>query len=242
MTNPSSLQLSKANKLLKKSARTLFGIAVLGQLLFAVHIISFYGSTTLKGTTEEWNNVMHNGLMPGDSMGNFALAAHLLLAAVITLGGPIQFIQSIRNRFPTFHRWNGRIYILTAFLMSLSGLYMVHTRGVLGGDVMAMGNTLNASLIIIFSYLTYRTAVNRDFVAHKKWALRAFLMVSGVWFIRIGFGLWIILNNFSAPGSTEALTGPFDRFLAFAQTFLPLALIELYFLTNQKASIIGRLV
>lgn len=226
---------TKANQLLKKSTQFLFMIAVIGQLFFVLHIVSYYGSSILTGDYEHWNKLLSNGLIEGDVIGNIALMVHLFLAAIITFGGPLQFIPKVRSKYPTFHRWNGRIYILTAILISLAGLYMVFMRGVIGGNIMVMGNTLNASLIIIFAILTWRTAVSRNFTAHKRWAIRAFLAVSGVWFFRIGFGIWIAINFGSAPGSTEDLSGPFDMFLAFAHSLVPLAILELYFYAKSNS-------
>lgn len=234
--NLTQTSTAKANQLLKKSTQVLFMIAVIGQLFFVVHIVSYYGSSIFTGDYEHWNKLLANGLVEGDVIGNIVLMMHIFLAAVITFGGPLQFIPKVRSNYPTFHRWNGRVYTLTAILISLAGLYMVFMHGVIGGNIMAMGNTLNASLIIIFAILTWRTAVSRDFTAHKRWAIRAFLVVSGVWFFRIGFGIWIAINFGSAPGSTEDLSGPFDMFLAFAHTLIPLAILELYFFTKQKNS------
>jgi len=227
---------TKANQLLTKATKFLFMVAVIGQLLFVAHIVSYYGSSIFTGDYDHWNKLLENGLIEGDIIGNFALMVHLFLAAIITFGGPLQFIPKVRSRYPSFHRWNGRVYILTAILISLAGLYMILMRGVIGGKIMAMGNILNASLIIIFAILTWRTAIAKDFAAHKRWAMRAFLAVSGVWFFRVGFGLWIALNFGSAPGSTENFNGPFDMFLAFAHSLVPLAILELYFYAKSNSS------
>lgn len=233
--NLAQTNTAKANQLMKKATQLLFAVAVIGQLLFVAHIVSYYGSSIFTGDYTHWNELLYNGLIEGDIIGNIALMVHLFLAAIITFGGPLQFIPIVRSKYPVFHRWNGRVYILTAILISLAGLYMVFMRGVIGGKITAMGNILNASLIITFALLTWRTAVSRDFTAHKRWAIRAFLAVSGVWFFRIGFGIWIAINFGSAPGSTEDLSGPFDIFLAFAHSLVPLAILELYFYAKKNS-------
>jgi hypothetical protein len=214
---------------LYKVTRLLFAIGVIGQLLFVYYIVAFYGGVVVNGTYENVNEQLPHGIIPGDKLGNFALAVHLSLAAVITFGGPIQFIAAIRTRLPAFHRWNGRIYYITAFLVSGAGLYMNAARGAHGGIIMALGNASNALLIMSFSVMAWRMAIQRDFRSHKKWALRAFLMVSGVWFFRIGYGLWILLTGFTGVGANADLSGPFDRFLAFGHWLVPLLLLEFYF-------------
>jgi len=85
-----------------------------------------------------------------------------------------------------------------------------------------------------------KTAMNKDFLAHRRWAISLFLMVNGVWFFRIGFGLWIFLNGGTAPGSTEDFTGPFDVFLAFGHSLVPLFFGELYFLAQRQSNAIWR--
>ena len=223
----------KADKLLYRISRLLFVIAVSGQWLFAAYIIAFYGGVVVSGAYEKINEQLPHGIMEGDLMGNFMLTVHLALAAVITIGGPLQFFPTIRNRFPKFHRWNGRIYFVVAFLITFAGLYMTYTRGAHGGLPGILGNTLNASLIMLFSVLAWQTAMKKQFKAHKKWALRAFLMVSGVWFFRMGYGIWILITGFTAPGSNADLTGFFDRFLMFGHSLVPLLILELYFFAKK---------
>lgn len=229
-----------SRKALRLSTQLWLLVAVIGQWFFVYHIVTFYGGTYLSGETESWSEVMYKGLIEGDLLGNFFLYTHLLLAAVISFGGPLQLMPFVRKKLPVFHRWVGRIYIPTAFVISIAGLYMVLARGVVGGPIMAAGNVLNASLIMICAWRAYQTARARDFVAHRPWALRLFMMVSGVWFFRIGFGLWIFLNGGSSPGVNEDFTGPFIYFLAFAHSLLPLGILEAYLFFKDKVQTSGR--
>ena len=229
VSNSQTELFRKTTQQLKKSKSILFGIGVAGLWLFTAYIILFYGGIVLRGTYEQVNERLGHGVVEGDVAGNFMLAVHIFVAAIITFGGPLQFFSSVRNRFPVFHRWLGRIYFTIAFLAAGSGLYMNATRGAHGGWVMGLGNLLNAILIMAFAILAWRTAIQRDFKAHRKWAIRTFVMVSGVWFFRIGYGLWILLTGFTGVGANADLTGPFDRFLAMAHWLIPLVILECYF-------------
>ncbi len=229
-------EATPSNNSLRKTTRLLFAIAVLGQWLFVYYIVALYGGIALSGEFERINDILAHGVIEGDRVGNAALAVHLALAAIIIFGGPLQFFKGLRRRFPTFHRWNGRIYFVTAFLISFAGLYMIYARGAHGGTLGAMGNTLNAILIMSFSVLAWRRAMQRRFDEHKKWALRAFLMVCGVWFFRIGYGLWLLLTGFTAPGMSADLTGPYDIFLMFGHSLVPLAILEFYFYAKAHPS------
>lgn len=236
--HPTTTALNRpAKNRLKLAANWLFGIAVFGQFLFAYYVIAFYGGIAWSGDHETLNRQLPHGLIEGDTMGNAMLAIHLFFAAIVMIGGPLQFIPYVRKRFPTFHRLNGRIYFVVAFLVTGAGAYMIATRGAHGGWIMAFGNFLNATLIFWFSIRAWQTARQREFAAHKRWALRAFLMISGVWFFRMGYGIWLLFTGFTAPGSEAMLTGPFDRFLGIGHSLVPLLIIELYFLARQSTNL-----
>jgi hypothetical protein len=216
-----------AHKALQATGVLWFLVAVAGQIAFAAHVFLFYGGRAMDGNVEVMNKRLINGIIEGDPFGNLVLVLHLAFAFIITVGGPLQLTPQIRNRFPTFHHWNGRVYLLAALIMALGGLWMVWTRGVLGGFANHVGISINALFILVFAAIAVRHAIARDIDTHRRWALRLFLAVSGVWFIRIGYASWIIINQ--APvGMTDNLDGPFDTFVALASFTIPLAVLELY--------------
>jgi uncharacterized membrane protein len=212
---------------LRASAALWFVIAVAGQLAFAAYIAAFYGGAALDGEPSRWNRVLVGGWRPGGTAGNAVLAAHLALALVITIGGPLQLIPRLRTRARALHRWNGRVYVATAVVTSLAGLYAVWTRGTAGGVNLGVGISVDAVLILAFAALAVRDARARRFDAHRRWALRLFMAVSGVWFFRVGLMLWLAANG-GPVGLGEHFDGPFPTFLSFACYLVPLAVLELY--------------
>ncbi|MBX3563849.1 MAG: DUF2306 domain-containing protein [Sphingomonas sp.] len=214
-------------KALAWSARLWFAVALAGQAAFALYVIAFYGRAAAAGNYAKWNEVLVGGFIPGGLIGNLILGAHLLLAVTITLGGPLQLIPAIRARVPAFHRWNGRIYLLTALVMSVGGAFMVWTRGTAGGDAMRIGITINGVLIVAAAWIAWRHARGKRFAEHRRWALRAFLLVNGVWCFRVGLMLWILVNQ-GPVGIGSDFDGPFVRVWAFGCYLLPLAILELY--------------
>lgn len=201
--------------------------AVVGQWLFVAYVAAFYGGAAAGGDFERWNEVLVGGYVRGGTLGNVVLAAHLALAVAITLGGPLQLVPQIRARALAFHRWNGRAYLLTALIISLAGLYMVWTRGTAGEAAMRVGISLNGVLIIAAGALAWRYVRAGDIAAHRRWALRTFMLVSGVWFFRVGLMAWILANQGPALIG-EDFDGPFVRFWAFGCYLAPLAMLEIY--------------
>ena len=231
---------SLGDKLLKSTARSWFVLAVFGQLFFAYYVFSFYMGSALRGNLEVWGDVLPKGIVNGDPIGNFALAGHLTLAIIIMAGGPLQFVPKIQKDYKRFHRWNGKIYLIVAFITSIFGLYMVWTRGTVGGMVNHIGITLNAVLIFIFGAFALKYALGKKLQSHRKMALRLFMVVSAVWFYRIGLMSWLIINGGPVGIDFETFTGPFLSFLTFGQYLVPLVILELYFLAREKPNVIGK--
>jgi hypothetical protein len=232
---------SFADTALKFAARFWFAVAIAGQAIFVAYVIAFYGGAAVQGNLEAWNEIIPRAYVPGQTMSNLAVAAHLSLAVVIMIGGPLQMIPGLRRRAPSFHRWNGRVYMLAVFLTSIAGLYMVWTKG--GGHLVPhIGISIDALLIIGFAALALRYAVARDIRTHQRWALRLFMVVNAGWFFRVILMFWVLVNRGPAGFDPETFSGPFINVLSFADYLLPLAVLELYLRTKDRAGTCGRLV
>lgn len=229
-----------ANAALNGAAKLWFVAAAVGQLAFAFYIAGFYGGPTLRGNFEAWNRKsLITGYVAGDRAGNLYFAAHVLMAGLITVGGVLQLVPRIRARAPWLHRWNGRLYVLVAFLMALGGLWLVWARGTYLTYSGAAGISLNALLIMGCAALAVRCARGRKVDAHRRWALRLFLSANGVWFQRLGYMAWIIINQ-GPVGIGKRMDGPFDIFWGFGCYLVPLAALELYLLTKDRAGARGK--
>ncbi len=236
------LQMWDANAVARSALQTStvvwFVPAVIGQLFFAYHIaVSFIG-TAFAGNLAAWNKMLFAGIVVGDPVGNVALVAHLFIALVITIGGMLQLIPQIRTYAPRFHRWNGRVYIFIAFVTSLAALYMIWTRETFGGILINdISVSINAVLIIVFAAIALRYAMARKFAVHRRWALRTFMVVSGVWFKRVMYSVFSFVAA-QRPGVTDDGTGPTDIVIGFASYLVPLAVLELYFLAKRSSSVL----
>ncbi len=183
---------------------------------------------------------MTHGYAPGHPMDNLVVAIHLGSAVIILLSGALQLIPHIRHRSPFFHRWNGRIYFVTAFSLSLAGLYMMWFRGAVGDLSQHLGQSLDAVLIMLCSALALRYALARDFKTHRRWALRLFMVVSASLFIRAGVFLSFVLNRGPFGFNQATFSGPFLTFMSFGQYLVPLAVLEIYLRTQDRGGARGR--
>ena len=217
------------------AARSWLAVALVGHWLFVAYVVGFYGPILINGIEGLEKTHLPNGFIAGDTIGNLAVAAHIVLAVVIIGGGPLQLVSAIRRRLPRFHRWLGRVYLCTAAVSSAAGLYMVWTRGVIGGDVLKLAITLDAALILGFGAIALYHAIARNIDRHRRWAMRLFIVASGVWFYRIGFMGWIMATG-GAGIDFESFDGPFLRFWAFGQYLVPLAVLELYLRARESQS------
>lgn len=213
-----------------------FTIAAIGHWIFVAYILSvFYPPIAEHGMEGLKGSHLPSGFVEGDTVGNLASIAHVLLAALIIGGGPLQLIPAVRNRFPGFHRWLGRSYLLAAVSSGLGGLYMTWTRSPIGDVWTRIGISGDGILIVVFAAFAVYYAVGRRIAQHRRWAMRLFLAASAVWFFRVGLMGWVMLSG-GIGIDWETFTGPFLYVLGFAQYLLPLAMLQWYFYCQQNTS------
>lgn len=231
-----------ATSALRLAGAAWFAMTALGQLLFAIYVMGFYGRLAIQGRPRDWDRVLPHGYVAGDTFFNLVLALHLLFAVLILAGGLLQLVPGVRRVAPAFHRWNGRLYLLLCSVMSLGGLAMVWVRGGVAGDIpQHLGISLDALLILGFAGAAWRSARHRRFDAHRRWALRLFLAVSGVWFFRVGLMGWMAINGGPVGFDPDTFTGPTLTVLSFAQTLFPLGMLQLYLHAQRRSGPRGRL-
>ena len=225
-----SSEVAAARPHLSRSAAFWFAIALIGQWAFAYYIVVFYGISTFHGDFAAWtkNTFLFKGYVAGDTPGNLFFAAHALVAAVTSFGGVIQLIPQIRTYALPLHRWNGRLFLLAAFAVALTGLYLVWIRGT---QQSGAATTLNAVLIIACGSMAWRAVRAGDIETHRRWALRTFLVANGQWFIRVGAAAWLIVTH------AVGIKGTFSTFILFWSYgcyLVPLVILELYLRSKES--------
>lgn len=227
-------QKSKSTKLLKTSINIWFTVVVIGQFIFALYILGLYGVNGIAGDFERWNTSTPHGYVPKDIWGNISFAIHMAMAAIITIGGPLQLMKKVRTKFPRFHRINGRVYIFGAFLISIAGLYLAWGRGMVGGLTGALFISANALLIFVCAFYTIKYAIARKLRTHRKWAIRLFLAMSGVWFFRVFLMLWLTIWQGPVGLDLDSFQGPALNMLYTFSYILPVVFAGIYFRAKES--------
>jgi Predicted membrane protein (DUF2306) len=224
---------SAANKALRSSVVLWFCLALVGQWLFAAYIVLDFGAQTLRETPIDIFKQPNFHQQSYAASDNLLLLLHVLLAALINFAGLSQMIPQLRKRWPQLHRWNGRFFLSAGLIAAVSGLYLSWVSDARMSNTGAIGITFNGLLILLFAPLAWFYARQRNWRMHRRFAVHAFMLVSGVWFFRLALMAWFILNQ-GPLGNSDHLDGPADIGLSFACYLLPMALAELYFWAERK--------
>jgi hypothetical protein len=195
------------------SSRALFAICWVSCTIFGIYILVFYGGAILVETMEDWNQVLPRLYDATSQSASLMIGAHFFAGAIVLVLGPLQFIQSVRTRWPTLHRFNGRIYAVAALMAGLGGVAYLILRGAVGGAAMNIGFGGYGVLTLLAAVNTVRHARARRIEQHRAWAIRLFALGIGSWLYRMDYGIWLKL--FGGPGHTHTFDGLFDGIMDF---------------------------
>ncbi|WP_298840304.1 DUF2306 domain-containing protein [uncultured Roseobacter sp.] len=165
--------------------------------------------------------------VPGADVPNIAIFVHMASGAVLTLLVGLQLWEGIRRHRMRLHRLNGYVMFTCAMLTGAGGLAYIALQGTIGGLWMDVGFALYGLLMIGVAVQTVRRAQQHRIVAHRRWALRLFVLAMGSWLYRVHYGLWYALTG--GVASNDAFTGAFDLVQNFAFYLPYLLLLELWF-------------
>ncbi|PSR52010.1 hypothetical protein AHMF7605_28535 [Adhaeribacter arboris] len=198
---------------LRWSAFLLVTTVWISAALFGLYILAFYAAALYEGDTNRWNEVLPGLYEQGSVTTTSGIGLHFATGGIILLLGSIQLVDNIRLRFPTWHRWIGRIYVISSLLAALGGLLFILLKGTIGGLVMDLGFGLYGVLMLVAAIETYRHAVALRFEKHRAWALRLYALAIGSWLYRMDYGFWLLLTD--GLGHTQQFTGVFDQIMFF---------------------------
>ena len=107
-----------------------------------------------------------------------------ILSGTLVLGLALwQFVPAIRRRLG-LHRWTGRLILLAAIPVVLSGLAL-QSQSPFGGAAADLAILCAALLFSVALVLAYRAIRRRDQARHREWMIRMLAVALGVGMVRL---------------------------------------------------------
>jgi uncharacterized membrane protein len=106
---------------------------------------------------------------------------HMVTVTLFSLLGALQFAPRIRNAYPKWHRWAGRIIVPSGIIAALTGLWMNQFYALPPHD----GTVLYLTRLTVGIWMAYALsrgylAIRRwDIAAHQNWMLRGYAIGMG---------------------------------------------------------------
>ncbi|WP_245954391.1 DUF2306 domain-containing protein [Paenibacillus flagellatus] len=103
----------------------------------------------------------------------FMLRAHIALAVVSLVTGPIGSLRNVRTKSIALHRWNGRIYVVSIALNFIPGLYVSFFAP---GGMTVVGFLILNLLWLATTWFGYSNIRRKNIEKHTRWITRSFFL------------------------------------------------------------------
>jgi uncharacterized membrane protein len=106
---------------------------------------------------------------------------HIVAITLFSLLGALQFAPRIRNAYPKWHRWSGRLVVPSGLIAALSGLWLAHFYDLPPTD----GTALYVTRLVVGVWMTFALVLGylairaRDIEIHRNWMLRGYAIGMG---------------------------------------------------------------
>ena len=125
---------------------------------------------------------------------------HAFFGAIALALGTVQFRRRLIVSRPKVHRVIGTIYIASAALTGLAGLYMSFYA--FGGIVTGLGFAFLAMLLLTTTGIAYARIKRGDVVKHREWMIRSYALIFAAVTLRIELPILIGLFGAFRPAYT----------------------------------------
>lgn len=105
---------------------------------------------------------------------------HLIPGTLFIVLGPLQFLSSIRNRWPRYHRWMGRLLLICGLITAVTALVMNATFPPVGGAAKSIAVVIFSLFTIAAFILAWRAIVKGQVAKHRDWMIRAYAILLSV--------------------------------------------------------------
>lgn len=141
-------------------------------------------------------------VLANESLWILMIRFHIVLALISLITGPLGVIKKLRTKSTAFHRWNGRIYVLSIVLNFLPGVYVSFFAT--GGWPSTVGFLILNLLWFGTTLLGYIHIRRKNVVRHRSWMLRSFVLAFANMFIYVIVAISHRVLQFSYAASYTA--------------------------------------
>ena len=131
---------------------------------------------------------------------------HIISVFLYCNFGAFQFLPSIRRHSLKWHRYNGRLMVVSGIVSALSGLWMTHFYSFpyeLQGNLLYSVRILLGSAMVAFIFLGLAAILKRDIVRHSSWMIRAYAIGQGASTQGLMIMSWLAISGGEPSGLTR---------------------------------------
>ena len=121
---------------------------------------------------------------------------HIIPGALFLVLALLQFVSKIRTNHLEFHRWLGRILVVTGLVIAVSALVMSVTMNI-GGPNETAATSLFGILFLFCLVKAYRHIRRKEVAQHREWMIRTFAIGLGVATTRPIVGMFFAFRKLS---------------------------------------------
>jgi hypothetical protein len=201
--------------------------------------ISVYYTICAISDWKKFNIAFPDLYTPDFPVASFAICFHLIGAAFMALAGAFQLVKYIRKTYPVFHRWVGRIYIMSSMIASIGGLVFIFAKGDYGGRPADYAFATYGFIFLLCGIMAYYRAIRKQFVHHKLWAWRLYSLSLAAWMYRFDYYWWMELFGIGTNSwiHSESFQGPIDKYINWAFYVPNLIVVEIIFRWGENATL-----
>lgn len=114
-------------------------------------------------------------------------AVHIIPGTIFMLLGPLQFITSIRTRWPKIHRWSGWAFITAGLVTAITAITVNLVFPPVGGLFKSLAVYIFSTYQIVALLIALQAILHRNIKRHRAWMIRSFAIGLSVSTMRLFF-------------------------------------------------------
>ena len=159
--------------------------------------------------------------LPNFTLHRIALSGHAGCAGVALLVGPVQFLDTVRRRWPKIHRRVGWFYACSVALGAAFVLPLIPHAGF--GPVSGAGFLTLDIVWLLTTVIALQQAIKLRFDLHRRWMLRSYALAAAAISLRVMLPLSMAMGLPIAPSY---------RAIAWLCWLFNLAIVEIWIRFN----------